>query len=127
MTPACASYPQLNWHSTDPAEQEACADICKTRCPLRESCLAGARERNEPWGVWGGEVFGEVEMASPDEQPPDSTPAHTPSRGHYVDGCREPGCRAANAAYAAERYHRDRPAREARTLDGEQLSLLEAS
>ncbi|GIU88367.1 MAG: hypothetical protein KatS3mg009_2882 [Acidimicrobiia bacterium] len=26
-------------------------------CPAREPCLAGAQERREPWGVWGGELF----------------------------------------------------------------------
>ncbi len=26
-------------------------------CPLRESCLADALEREEPWGVWGGELL----------------------------------------------------------------------
>ena len=26
-------------------------------CPVREECLAGALERREPWGVWGGELF----------------------------------------------------------------------
>ena len=26
-------------------------------CPLRESCLAGALGREEPWGVWGGELL----------------------------------------------------------------------
>ena len=26
-------------------------------CPRRESCLQGALERREPWGVWGGELF----------------------------------------------------------------------
>ena len=26
-------------------------------CPLRESCLAEALEREEPWGVWGGELL----------------------------------------------------------------------
>ncbi len=26
-------------------------------CPLRESCLEGALEREEPWGVWGGELL----------------------------------------------------------------------
>ena len=26
-------------------------------CPRRESCLGGALERREPWGVWGGEQF----------------------------------------------------------------------
>jgi WhiB family transcriptional regulator, redox-sensing transcriptional regulator len=26
-------------------------------CPLQASCLAGAVDRAEPWGVWGGQVF----------------------------------------------------------------------
>ncbi|HVA43062.1 MAG TPA: WhiB family transcriptional regulator [Acidimicrobiales bacterium] len=30
--------------------------IC-TACPAVEPCLAGARERREPWGVWGGQLF----------------------------------------------------------------------
>jgi len=27
------------------------------RCPLQVECLAGALEREEPWGVWGGELL----------------------------------------------------------------------
>ena len=26
-------------------------------CPLQDSCLQGALEREEPWGVWGGELL----------------------------------------------------------------------
>jgi WhiB family redox-sensing transcriptional regulator len=26
-------------------------------CPVRAECLAGALDRREPWGVWGGELF----------------------------------------------------------------------
>jgi WhiB family redox-sensing transcriptional regulator len=26
-------------------------------CPVIDACLAGARERREPWGVWGGQLF----------------------------------------------------------------------
>lgn len=38
------------------------ADIARAKamcglCPLRQSCLAGALEREEPWGVWGGELL----------------------------------------------------------------------
>ena len=29
-----------------------CAD-----CPVLESCLEGAMNRREPWGVWGGQLF----------------------------------------------------------------------
>ena len=28
-----------------------------TDCPVQALCLAGALERREPWGVWGGELF----------------------------------------------------------------------
>ena len=30
--------------------------ICR-RCSLAASCLEGAIEREEPWGVWGGELI----------------------------------------------------------------------
>lgn len=30
--------------------------VCAT-CPLVAPCLAGAVERREPWGVWGGQLF----------------------------------------------------------------------
>lgn len=40
-------------HILDIARAKA---IC-ARCALREGCLAGALEREEPWGVWGGELL----------------------------------------------------------------------
>jgi len=39
-----------------PADVEAAKALC-VACPIREACLAGALERREPWGVWGGELF----------------------------------------------------------------------
>lgn len=30
--------------------------ICES-CELRQECLAGARERHEEWGIWGGHEF----------------------------------------------------------------------
>ena len=38
------------------------ADIARAKamcglCPLQASCLADALEREEPWGVWGGELL----------------------------------------------------------------------
>ncbi len=38
------------------------ADIARAKamcglCPLQAECLAGALEREEPWGVWGGELL----------------------------------------------------------------------
>jgi WhiB family transcriptional regulator, redox-sensing transcriptional regulator len=35
---------------------ELAKSVCQG-CPVRTQCLAGALERREPWGVWGGELF----------------------------------------------------------------------
>jgi WhiB family redox-sensing transcriptional regulator len=40
-------------HVLDIARAKA---ICG-KCALRESCLEGALDREEPWGVWGGELL----------------------------------------------------------------------
>ena len=40
-------------HVLDIARAKA---ICG-KCALRESCLADAIDREEPWGVWGGELL----------------------------------------------------------------------
>ena len=39
-----------------PADVEHAKTLC-TDCPVQALCLAGALERREPWGVWGGELF----------------------------------------------------------------------
>jgi WhiB family transcriptional regulator, redox-sensing transcriptional regulator len=44
------------WFAETPAELEQAKAMCKD-CPARLACLAGALERREPWGVWGGEIF----------------------------------------------------------------------
>jgi WhiB family transcriptional regulator, redox-sensing transcriptional regulator len=44
------------WFSDRPADLEAARAHCQP-CPLREQCLAGAIERSEPCGVWGGQIF----------------------------------------------------------------------
>jgi WhiB family transcriptional regulator, redox-sensing transcriptional regulator len=47
--------PQL-WFSSQPADLEVARAHCRP-CPLRGLCLAGAVERREQDGVWGGEIF----------------------------------------------------------------------
>jgi WhiB family redox-sensing transcriptional regulator len=47
--------PEL-WFAESPALLELAKSFCAD-CPLRAACLAGALERHEPWGVWGGEIF----------------------------------------------------------------------
>ncbi len=39
-----------------PSDVEQAKSLCQS-CPVRAECLAGALERREPWGVWGGELF----------------------------------------------------------------------
>jgi len=55
MIPCRAGDPEL-WFAERTTEVERAKALCRT-CPLLEGCLAGAVERQEPWGVWGGEVF----------------------------------------------------------------------
>jgi WhiB family redox-sensing transcriptional regulator len=47
--------PELFFAET-PQDVELAKAMC-LECPLRAECLAGALERREPWGVWGGELF----------------------------------------------------------------------
>jgi WhiB family redox-sensing transcriptional regulator len=47
---------QRPWFSDLPADLELAKALCQD-CPLRRPCLAGAIERAEPCGVWGGEIF----------------------------------------------------------------------
>ncbi|PPK98752.1 WhiB family redox-sensing transcriptional regulator [Kineococcus xinjiangensis] len=44
------------WFAESPADVERAKALCGD-CPLRVQCLEGAVARNEPWGVWGGELL----------------------------------------------------------------------
>ncbi|QSB15663.1 WhiB family transcriptional regulator [Natronosporangium hydrolyticum] len=52
----CRNFDPDLWFSDAPAQLELAKSLCGG-CPLRLECLAGAAERQEPWGVWGGEIF----------------------------------------------------------------------
>jgi WhiB family redox-sensing transcriptional regulator len=56
----CRDDPEL-FFAESPDDVEFAKSLCMG-CAVRMACLAGALERREPWGVWGGEVFqrGEV-------------------------------------------------------------------
>jgi WhiB family redox-sensing transcriptional regulator len=56
VTVPCRSYDPEVFFAEAPADVEYAKTLCQT-CPLREACLAGAKDRREPWGVWGGELF----------------------------------------------------------------------
>jgi WhiB family transcriptional regulator, redox-sensing transcriptional regulator len=51
----CQSEPDL-FFSEHPDDLRLAKALCG-QCPVRMACLTGARERGEPWGVWGGELF----------------------------------------------------------------------
>ena len=55
LLPCQRENPQL-WFSDQPADLVQARVHCGP-CPLRGPCLAGALERGEPHGVWGGEIF----------------------------------------------------------------------
>lgn len=52
----CRSHDAELWFAESPADVEAAKALCQA-CPVLSACLAGALERREPWGVWGGELF----------------------------------------------------------------------
>jgi WhiB family redox-sensing transcriptional regulator len=52
----CRKFDPDLWFSDSPTDLELAKSLCGD-CPLRVECLAGAVERAEPWGVWGGEIF----------------------------------------------------------------------
>ena len=52
----CRSHDPELWFAERTAEVEQAKALCR-ECPLLEGCLAGALEREEPWGVWGGQAF----------------------------------------------------------------------
>ena len=47
--------PEL-FFAESPHDVEVAKALCED-CPVRTECLAGALERREPWGVWGGQLF----------------------------------------------------------------------
>ena|SRR5207248_2461004 len=52
----CRRFDPDLWFADSPAELELAKSLCGD-CRVRVECLAGALERAEPWGVWGGEIF----------------------------------------------------------------------
>lgn len=51
----CTDDPEL-FFAESPDDVQRAKDLCR-ECPARSACLAAALKRQEPWGVWGGELF----------------------------------------------------------------------
>jgi WhiB family redox-sensing transcriptional regulator len=56
VTLPCRSFDPDLFFAETPADLEYAKTICAD-CPMRAACLAGALERREPWGVWGGQLL----------------------------------------------------------------------
>ncbi len=52
----CRSYDPELFFAESPADVEMAKALCQN-CPVQAECLAGALERREPWGVWGGQLL----------------------------------------------------------------------
>ncbi|HET8602049.1 MAG TPA: WhiB family transcriptional regulator [Segeticoccus sp.] len=53
--PCRVNDPEL-WFAESPSDVEFAKSLCGS-CPARAQCLASALQRQEPWGVWGGELL----------------------------------------------------------------------
>jgi WhiB family redox-sensing transcriptional regulator len=54
--------PEL-WFAEAPAVVEFAKALC-AGCPAQQMCLAGALDRREPFGVWGGQIFQQGRIVS---------------------------------------------------------------
>ena len=53
---ACQVHDPDLWFADAPGDLELAKALC-AGCPARAACLAGALDRREPAGVWGGQIF----------------------------------------------------------------------
>lgn len=56
VTTPCREYDAELWFAEQTQTVELAKRLCRG-CPIMSACLAGALQRREPWGVWGGEVL----------------------------------------------------------------------
>lgn len=55
----CQTVPRSDidlWFSKRIADVTRAKELC-SRCPVKQDCLDGALNRQEEWGIWGGEIF----------------------------------------------------------------------
>ena len=83
----CAENPWL-WFSELPADVELAKAACRG-CALRRPCLAGAVERAEACGVWGGEIFNRGVIIA--HKRPRGRPSRRPDQSENLASGRSPG------------------------------------
>lgn len=56
MRVPCQVHSDDLWFAAEPEDVALAQALCRG-CPMRRSCLDGALDRGERWGVWGGEIL----------------------------------------------------------------------
>jgi WhiB family transcriptional regulator, redox-sensing transcriptional regulator len=51
----CSEHDPELWFAERPELLNRAQAICAD-CPIQAACLEGALHREEPWGVWGGQI-----------------------------------------------------------------------
>jgi len=89
LLPCHDNDPDL-WFAEAPADLEHAKTLCAS-CPVRAQCLAAALDREEPWGVWGGEILdrGVVVARKRPRGRPRKHPVVDPVTGAGTDAPRE--------------------------------------
>ena len=79
----CQRHDPDLWFADAPADLELAKALCAD-CPARLACLAGAAARQEPTGVWGGQIFDHGRIVT--HKRPRGRPRKdsTPPRSHRV-------------------------------------------
>jgi WhiB family transcriptional regulator, redox-sensing transcriptional regulator len=83
----CSSDPDL-FFADAPEDVRRAKALCAA-CPIRLACLAGALERGEPHGVWGGALFlhGTIVAGKRPRGRPRKSPAARPVVRRQVMAC----------------------------------------
>jgi WhiB family transcriptional regulator, redox-sensing transcriptional regulator len=80
----CTEDPEL-FFAESPSDVEQAKAMCRD-CRARLACLAGALERREPWGVWGGELLmrGAIVPRKRPRGRPRKSEQHSPENGEVA-------------------------------------------
>ena len=80
----CLTDPDL-FFAESPADIARAKELCRG-CPVATACLAGALDRGEPWGVWGGQLVlqGAVVASKRGRGRPRGSTRRPPSPGHEL-------------------------------------------
>ena len=79
----CQRHDPDLWFADAPADLQLAKALCAD-CPARLACLAGAAARQEPTGVWGGQIFDHGRIVTHKRSRGRPRKDSTPPRSHRV-------------------------------------------